>query len=276
MEQIIKFPCLNLEIIVNRVAFNIFGISIYWYAIIIVLSMALAMLIYKKQDGLYGIKFQDIIDIAMYTIPASLICARLYYILFNLDYYTANPAQVLNTRSGGMAIYGGIIGGAIMCAIFCKIRKINLLNFLDYIVPALALGQAIGRWGNFINVEAYGVETTLPWRMGIYEMGKYQEVHPTFLYESLACLIIFIVLLFLKNQRKFNGQIVCTYLLLYSFERIFVERLRTDSLMIGNIRVSQLLSILIFIASLIVYIINIFKTKKCHKSVENSNKGEET
>ena len=268
----ITFPFFNITLHINRVAFTIFGVRIYWYAIIMVFAMVLAMIIYKKRDGLYNIKFEDVLDIAIYAIPISLICARIYYILFNLEYYFANPAQIINTRSGGMAIYGGIIGGFITCAIICKKRKITFLDLIDYVAPALALGQAIGRWGNFVNAEAYGTKTTLPWRMGIYEAGKYIEVHPTFFYESLSCIIIFVILIFIKNRRIFKGQVACTYLILYSFERTFVEGLRTDSLMIGNIRVSQLLSVIIFFTTLIVYIYQIYKLKKCRKTYKNSNK----
>lgn len=266
------FPLFNVTLNINRIAFKILGIPIYWYAIIIVFAMSLAILIYKKQDGLYSIKFADVLDLAIYAIPISLVFARIYYILFNLDYYIANPAQIINTRSGGMAIYGGIIGGFVVCALFCKKRKINLLDLLDYVVPALALGQAIGRWGNFVNVEAYGTKTTLPWRMGIYEAGKYIEVHPTFLYESLVCLIISIILCTIKHKRRFKGQIACTYLILYSFERTFVEGLRTDSLMLWNIRISQVLSVAIFIIFLTINVAKMYKIKKCRKTVENSNK----
>jgi len=243
----VTFPALNLTLYINRVAFTTLGIEIYWYAILMVSAMIIAILMFKKRDGLYGIKFSNILDLLIFLIPISLIFARIYYVVFNLNYYIENPAQILNVRNGGMAIYGGVIGGAITCYLFCKKRKIDLLDLLDFLVPGLVLGQGIGRWGNFINVEAYGVETNLPWRMGIYEMGKYIEVHPTFLYESLTCFIIFIILLVIKNKRKFKGQVACTYLITYSLERALVEGLRTDSLMLGNIRVSQMLSILIFV-----------------------------
>lgn len=253
--NVVKFPGLNLTLNIPRVAFKIFNVEIYWYAIIMVSAMVIAILMFKKRDGLYKIKFSEILDLLIYLIPISIISARLYYVLFKLDYYIANPIEILNTRNGGMAIYGGVIGGAITCMVFCKIRKINLLDLIDYIVPGLVLGQVIGRWGNFINVEAYGTKTNLPWRMGIYEFGKYMEVHPTFLYESLACFIIFLILILLKNKRNFKGQIALTYLALYSLERSFVEGLRTDSLMLGNIRISQALSIMIFVISTITFIV---------------------
>lgn len=260
--NIITFPGLNLEFNISKVAFNIFGIGIYWYAILIVISVILALIIFKKRDGLYGIKFNDLLDLSLYLIPIAIISARLYYIIFNFEYYLQNPKDILNIRNGGLAIYGAIIGGIITCFIFCKKRKINILDLLDYIVPCLVLGQAIGRWGNFINIEAYGTVTSSLLRMGIIENGKYIEVHPTFLYESIACLLIFIILEIMKNKRNFNGQIACTYLILYSLERFFIEGLRTDSLMLGNIRVSQMLSVIILVVCLNLYIMKMYKIKK--------------
>ena len=252
--NIIKFPMLNLTMNINNIAFSIGGVSIYWYAIFITLAIAIAMLIFKKRDGLYGIKYADIIDLAILIIPISIISARLYYIIFyNAKYYLENPIQILNIRTGGLAIYGGIIGGIITCIVFCKKRKIELLNLLDFMAPALALGQAIGRWGNFVNVEAYGTETTLPWRMGIYELGEYIEVHPTFLYESIATFILFIILIRIKDKRKFKGQLTYMYFIGYGFVRMIIEGLRTDSLMLGPIRVSQALSAVLLIIAIALY-----------------------
>lgn len=250
----IDFPGLNLTMHISQIAFKIFGIAIYWYAILIVSAMAIGIIMCKKRDGVYDIKFNDILDLLIYLIPISIISARLYYVVFNLQYYLANPSEILNIRSGGMAIYGGVIGGAITCFVFCQKRKLNILDLLDYIVPSLVLGQAIGRWGNFINIEAYGKTTNLPWRMGITKLGIYSEVHPTFLYESIACLAIFIILWLIKDKREFKGQSTLIYLILYSIERAFVEGLRVDSLMLGGIRISQLLSVVIFILSVIIYV----------------------
>lgn len=261
--NIIKFPELNLELNISKVAFKLFGIEIYWYAVLIVFAMVIAILMFKKRDGLYGIKFNFILDLSLYAIPIAIISARIYYVIFNLEYYLQYPKQIFNMRSGGIAIYGAIIGGLITCIIFCKKRKINLLDLIDYVAPGLVLGQAIGRWGNFINVEAYGIETKFFLRMGIIENGIYKEVHPAFFYESIACLAIFIILILLKNKRKFKGQIAFTYLGLYSLERFFVEALRIDSLMLGNMRVSQILSVIIFMISALIYILNF---KKCRGS----------
>ena len=137
--NVITFPDLNLQFNINRIALSIGGISIYWYAILMTSAFVISLLIYKLKNGKFEIKFSDILDLALLVIPISIVSARLYYILFNLEYYVANPMQMFNLRSGGLAIYGGIIGGAVTCYIFCKKRKIDLLDLLDYIVPCLAL-----------------------------------------------------------------------------------------------------------------------------------------
>ena len=137
--NVITFPGLNLQFNINRIALSIGSISIYWYAILMTSAFAISLLIYKLKNGKFEIKFSDILDLALLLIPISIVSARLYYILFNLEYYVANPMQMFNLRSGGLAIYGGIIGGTVTCYIFCKKRKIDLLDLLDYIVPCLAL-----------------------------------------------------------------------------------------------------------------------------------------
>jgi len=145
----ITFPLLNLKLNISPIAFTIFGIDIYWYAIIMVSAFIIAMIIFKLKDGKYGIKYSEILDLAIYLIPISIISARLYYVLFNLQDYILHPLQILNFRTGGLAIYGGIIGGLITCLIFCKKRKINLLDLLDYIVPCLALRTSNRKMGEF-------------------------------------------------------------------------------------------------------------------------------
>lgn len=260
----ITFPLLNLELNINKVAFTVLGVPIYWYAILIVASLALAIFLCKKDDGKYNIKFDDIIDLSIILIPVAFICARLYYVIFNLKSYT-NIASVLNIKDGGLAIYGGIIGGAIVVYIFCKKKNIKMLDLLDYIVPYLALGQAIGRWGNFINVEAYGTNTNLPWKMGIETINGLEYVHPTFLYESICNFIIFVILAKLWKRRKFSGEITYLYLILYSFIRFFIEGLRTDSLMLGGFRISQIVSAVLFITFSIVYYKNVRKLNSKEK-----------
>ncbi len=145
----VTFPMLNLKLNIDNVAFSIFGIDIYWYAIFIVSAMLIALLILKKRQGLYNIKYQDIIDLFIYLLPIAIISARLYYVIFNFRDYINDPLQILNIRTGGLAIYGGIIGGIITCLVFCKKRKINILDLLDYIVPCLALRTGYWKMGKF-------------------------------------------------------------------------------------------------------------------------------
>lgn len=251
--------------IISRVAFSIMGVDIYWYAILITISIVIGFIWAKICNGRFDIKFENILDLSLFMIPIAIICARLYYILFNFNYYSNNISEVFNLRNGGLAIYGALIGAIITIIIFCKKKKINIFNLMDYLAPIIPLGQAIGRWGNYINIEAYGSETNLPLRMEIIENGVTKYVHPTFLYESICNFILFIILAKVSKKRKFTGQIVLLYFIGYSFMRFFIEGLRTDSLMLGDIRISQLLSLIIFAVSLIIYIINIKLGKKSRK-----------
>ena len=254
----INFEGLGLYFKVNKVAFSIFGIEVRWYAVFIVIGIIIAILLCKKDHGKYGIKFEDVIELLIFALPISIICARLYFISFKFEYYMKNPQEILNIRNGGLAIYGGIIGAVITIFVFCKIKKIKVLDMLDYMAPYLPLGQAIGRWGNFFNGEAHGMQTTNIFRMGIMENGRYIEVHPTFFYESICTFLIFIFLYIKRNKRDYRGQITFTYFFLYGIARTFIEGIRTDSLMMGNIRISQLLSILLCI---VFGIILLFKEK---------------
>ena len=257
----ITFPALNLKLHISRIAFSLFGVNIYWYAILITFAMALSIFLMNKDDKKYNINFDDILLLIILTIPIAFIGARIYYVIFNINYYFSNPTKILNIRDGGLEIYGGIIAGTITIIIYCKIKKINILDVLDYVVPYVAMGQAIGRWGNFINVEAYGTETSNFIRMGIIENDIYKEVHPTFLYESIVTFFLFIFLFNIRNKRKYSGQLTYIYLATYSIARFFIEGLRTDSLMLGNIRVSQLVSLIIFIFSILMILINKYLKK---------------
>ena len=242
----------------REVALRLWGLEIRWYAIFILTGAILAFLWARhqlKKDGkdprMYDTFF-------IFVVPIAIVGARLWYVLGDLqDFVGKDFLYIINPASGGLAIQGGVIAGVLFGLIYFKKRykEVPLSYHLDTIVPSVLIGQILGRWGNFINVEAYGTKTNLPWRMGIYDLGEYIEVHPTFLYESLACFIIFAILILLKNKRKFKGQIALTYLALYSLERSFVEGLRTDSLMLGNIRISQALSIIIFVISIITFLV---------------------
>lgn len=250
MKKII-FPGLNLEFNINNIAFKILGIKIYWYGILIVLAMVIALFFMKKDNGKYGIKFNNILNIFIITIPVSIIFARIYYIIFKLDYYEQNPQRIMDLRDGGIAIYGGIIGGIISIYVYSKFKKLDFIKILDYIVPYLALGQAIGRWGNFVNIEAYGYETNNIFRMGIIENGIYKEVHPTFLYESIGDFIIFIILYLKRNEIKYKGEILYNYLRYYAIVRIFTESIRSDSLKIGDFKISIIVSVIFFIIGIL-------------------------
>lgn len=224
----------------NPVAFSIFGIDIMWYGILISLGVLLGVLIALKECKRIGFKEEDLLDFLLFAIPVGIIGARAYYVAFSWGYYSQNLDQIINIRNGGLAIHGALIAGGIVSVIFCKKRNINPLQILDILMPSVVLGQAIGRWGNFINQEAYGGPTDLPW--GIMVDGV--KVHPTFLYESTINLLVFIFLMwYRKNRKKNEGEVFSIYLILYSAGRFFVEGLRTDSLMFLNMRVAQLISV---------------------------------
>ena len=262
----IIFPGIHFMAHVSPVAFQIGNISVYWYAIIMVVAMLIA--IYGSYQSMKkdGITFDTILDLLLWLLPISLIGARLFYILFSFEKFQTNPWDIFNLKTGGMAIYGGILAGAVVLYFFCKKKKLSFWDILDSIVPYLALGQAIGRWGNFLNQEAYGSATSLPWRMGIIENGIYQEVHPTFLYESLLDFTIFALLLFLRKKRKFSGELSYIYIVLYSFGRIFIENIRTDSLMLGKFRISQILSIFFLVTFCYIFVYKIEKERKKEKN----------
>ena len=267
----VTFPFLNLKLNVNPIMFSVFGINIYWYAFLIVSSIVIGIIICKKNNGRYGICFDDILELMIIVLPISIICARIYYVIFSLNMYIKNPISILNIRDGGLAIYGGIIGGAITIILYCKKKKISALDMLDYVSPCLALGQCIGRWGNFFNVEAHGGITKSIFRMGIIEKETYIEVHPTFLYESICTFIIFLILIIFQKKRKYKGQITYIYLAMYSFIRAIIEGFRTDSLMFIGFRISQILSIILFVVFTSILILKNIKMK----NINNLNKNEE-
>lgn len=233
----------------DPIAFTIFGIDIRWYGILIACGMMLAVLISCRRAPQHGIKDEDVLDIAIWMLPIGVIGARVYYVIFNLDYYRT-LSSMLDIRSGGLAIHGGLLFGALTVFLVCRHKKIDTLNVLDLFIPTVALAQSIGRWGNFFNGEAHGGPTDLPW--GILVDGV--KVHPTFLYESLWCLLLFFALSwFDKNRRTAHGQTMALYMIFYSLERFFVESLRTDSLMIGPLKQAQVISVCAMIAGVILY-----------------------
>ncbi len=250
--NIVTFPGLGLKFEVSKVAFQLFGIDIYSYAICIVVGIVMALILCKKSEDNYYIKFDAVLETMLFAIVFGIVGARLYYVFFNLEYYLQSPLQILNIRDGGLAIYGGLIVGIFVIIKMCKKYRIHPLDFLDYIAPFVALAQSIGRWGNFFNIEAYGSETTSWIRMRIWNMSEFIDVHPVFLYESIANLLIFVILRVLQSKRKFKGQIFYSYLALYAGIRMFLESLRVDSLMFVGMRISQVLSIIVFLCAIFI------------------------
>lgn len=260
----VKFPGWGINIDVNPVAFHLGKIEVYWYGLLIAIAIILAVVLAVKQAKSLNFPESLVYDTILMIIPCAIIGARAYYVMFNWDEFKDHPASVFDVRSGGLAIYGGVllvfIGGLIMC----RIRKIPYRELADYCVVYLPLGQAIGRWGNFFNQEAFGTTTKLPWGMTSRTVEMYlasecptlvatQPVHPTFLYESLADLAIFFILLYIRKHSKISFETSCAYFVLYGIVRFFLEGLRTDSLYIGHtgIRVSQLLSLILVVAALL-------------------------
>lgn len=242
----------------NPIAFSILGIDIRWYGLLIGFAFMLAVYLSYLRAPKFGIKSDYVLDFAIFMIPLSIIGARAYYVIFEWEYYSGDIKKILDIRSGGLAIHGGLIVGTIVAFCVSRYHKFKFTDLADTVFPNVALGQAIGRWGNFFNSEAHGGPTDLPW--GIIVDGV--KVHPTFLYESIWCLLLFIFLTYMGNRRKFSGQITLLYGILYSLERFFVEWLRTDSLMIGPFKQAQVLSLSVIIVCLILYFYLNKKTTK--------------
>ena len=280
MGDYVAFPGLGIEIPISR-GFELFntGITIYWYGVMIALGFALAVIYALRNYKRFDLKADPMIDVVLVAAVIAIVCARLYYILFsgNLSDYLADPLSILAIRDGGLAIYGAVIGAFTTGLWMCRLRKVNTLAMFDIASVGFFIGQALGRWGNFFNQEAFGANTTLPWGMTGSSIALGQNgagfdpslpVHPTFLYESLWCLIGFIGLHVLsKKAYKFKGQLFATYLMWYGLGRVMIEGLRTDSLMLGPFRVSQLLSVLLILAGAVLYYWLLRRTKQAAKPI---------
>ena len=271
----LSFPGFGIDNFkVNSEAFSIGSLSIAWYAILITIGMICAVLYTVYRAGKIGLKSDDIIDFALAAIPIGIIGARLYYVLSEIDRYNSFK-DVINIRNGGLAIYGGIIGGALAVFLVAKLKKIPFFAIGDCCTPGIILAQAIGRWGNFMNGEAYGYETDIFCRMGISNINSTLDfqttamvyVHPTFLYESLWNILGFILINLFYKHRKYDGQIMFMVFGWYGLGRMLIEGLRTDSLYLFNtsIRTSQLLAAIVFVAmlGLLIY----FQIKKPEKEM---------
>ena len=277
------FPKLGIDITINDTAFTLFGLEIKWYGLLITLGMLLAMIYCFSQMKKYGIDPDRAIDAVIGGIIGGLIGARAYYVIMQWEDYAGNWKSIFNIRNGGLAIYGGIIGAVIVGGLVAKLRKVKLLPLLDVASMGFLLGQGIGRWGNFTNQEAFGYNTDNIFGMSsgkirdwiisvnsdmsspadLIAMNADKPVHPCFLYESVWCLLGFVLLaIFAKKIRKFDGQIFLMYLGWYGLERFFIDGLRTDSLMIGTMRDSQVLAAICFISSVILLVVILNKVKR--------------
>lgn len=262
MVNTITFPNLGWSFEINRVAFSLFGIDFYWYGVLIGLGVLLALIYAERTSETFGLNYDDMIDVLFGGIVIGIIGARLYYVVFSWDSYKNDLSSIFDVRSGGLAIYGGIIFGFLSGYLLSKWKKVRFLPLADAVSGGFLIGQSIGRWGNFVNVEAFGANTNLPWGMSGDRVVSYlsahkaelealgvqvdpnMPVHPTFLYESLWCLTGLIVMQFVIKRRKFDGECLLFYIGWYGAGRMIIEGLRTDSLMLGNsgIRVSQLIA----------------------------------
>lgn len=249
MEHTIGFPNLGLEFTLSRVACTVLGKDIYWYGIIICAGFILAALYVNSRTKDFGITSDNLTDCLIICVPLGIICARIYYVVFEWGYYAQHPGEIIAIWKGGIAIYGGIIGTLIGLFVYSRVKKLSLASLCDLAAFGLLIGQCIGRWGNFVNGEAHGGPTTLPWGMTIDGQSM---VHPTFLYESLWNLTGFVLLHFYSKKRRFKGEIALLYAAWYGAGRAWIEGLRTDSLYIGSVRVSQLLAIISCIAAIAV------------------------
>ncbi len=260
MINTISFPKLGISMEINRVAFSVFGIDIMWYGVLIGIGIILAVLY-----GSYAVKKtrlsqDDFLNMLLIALPCSIVGARAYYVIFNWSEYSGDIMSVFAIRNGGIAIYGGIIAAALVIIIYCKVKKINFGNPFDLLAVGLPMAQAIGRWGNFINAEAYGGETNLPWGMMIGNSPV--TVHPTFLYESLWNVFSVILVLSAKRFKKFEGELFCIYMIWYGAGRFWIEGLRADSLYLGDFRISQIVSIVLIILGALGIIYGRFYKKK--------------
>ena len=268
----ISFPGLfgDWECNIDPIALHI-GHGVYWYGIILALGMLAGLLLCMKQAKRFGLTEDNVLDMVLWAVPACIVGARLYYVLFYLDLYrradgSLDWGSMIAVWDGGLAIYGAVIMGFVVAVLYTRKKKIKLWAMTDLCVLGLLIGQAIGRWGNFVNREAFGTETTLPWRMRLWTSAyQYIEVHPTFFYESLWNLIGLLLLLFVITKgRRFDGENTCFYFLWYGLGRTWVESLRTDSLYLfgwtfmgSPIRVSQALSIVMVLVSACALLVNL-------------------
>ena len=282
MNTTIRFPHLGLTLNPGK-SFTVFGIEIAYYGVIIALGMLAGALVAYREAKKTGQKVDDYIDFTLYTLIAAIIGARIYYVIFEWDYYSAHPLEIFNLRAGGLAIYGGVLASVLTLLIFTKVKKLKFWLMADTAVQGLIIGQIIGRWGNFFNREAFGGYTDSLFAMQLpvseakgitqeliehlvtIDGVSYVQVHPTFLYEGTWNLLLFIGICLYKRHKKFDGEIFAIYLMGYGVGRFIIEGLRTDQLVIkalGGIAASQVLSIILIVLAVAFVIYNMVQLKK--------------
>ncbi|HBL6193697.1 TPA: prolipoprotein diacylglyceryl transferase [Listeria monocytogenes] len=242
----------------DPVAIQIGSISVKWYGVIIASAVVIALLLALSEANKRKMDKEIIVDLLIWAIPISIISARIYYVIFEWDFYKNNLGEIVKIWHGGIAIYGALIGAVLTAIIFSRIKKISFWQLADVVAPSLIIAQAIGRWGNFMNQEAHGAETTRSFLESLhlpdfiinqmYIDGAYYQ--PTFLYESLWNVLGFVILLIIRRTKIRRGELFLGYVIWYSFGRFFIEGMRTDSLMWGDFRVSQALSLLLIVLSI--------------------------
>jgi phosphatidylglycerol---prolipoprotein diacylglyceryl transferase len=264
---------------IDRVAIDLGPIQLYWYGVIIMSGALVGLLLAMRESERRDLPKETFVDLVIYAVPVSIIFARVYYVIFKWDYYAEHPMKIFAVREGGLAMHGVLIGAILSIIVFAKVRKISFWKLADILAPSLILGQAIGRWGNFINQEAHGGPVSREFLENLYlpdfiinQMyidGTYY--HPTFLYESLWNFAGFIILMFLRRVNLRRGELFLTYLIYYSFGRFFIEGMRTDSLMLTeNLRMAQVVSVvLIFAAALIIW----YRRKKGYADIRYLDNG---
>lgn len=259
----------------NRVAFNIFGFNVYYYSLCILLGVIVAYILITREGKKQGLPKEFISDLIFYTLIIGILGARVYYCVFNLDYYLANPSEILKIYNGGLAIHGGVIAGLIFVYFYTKKKNVSFIKILDIVAPAVIIAQSFGRWGNFFNQEAHGGITTyqnlknmhIPEFIinGMHIEGKYY--YPTFFFESIWCLIGFIILMIArKNKNLRKGFQIGFYFIWYGIGRFFIEAFRTDSLMFFGLKIAQIVSLIGIIIGIIIIVIN--RNKKYYNEME--------
>ena len=259
----------------NRVAFNIFGFNVYYYSLCILLGVIVAYILITREGKKQGLPKEFTSDLIFYTLIIGILGARVYYCVFNLDYYLANPSEILKIYNGGLAIHGGVIVGVIFVYFYTKKKNVSFIKILDIVAPAVIIAQSFGRWGNFFNQEAHGGITTyqnlknmhIPEFIinGMHIEGKYY--YPTFFFESIWCLIGFIILMIARRNKNLKkGFQIGFYFIWYGIGRFFIEALRTDSLMFFGLKIAQIVSLIGIIIGIIIIVTN--RNKKYYNEME--------